>query len=975
MDERSREIRIALVLYGGVSLAVYENGVTRCFYDLVRKRGVFSILLEFLDSDATVDVVAGTSAGGINGLMLAAALENGSEFSATADLWRKDGDFGKLLRGATEADKAISLLKGESYYQKQLVNAFEALCAKGDPDYEGPGEMDIFITGTDLDGRILQYWDELNQKIREKTHRTVFHLKHRPGRKWLGLFGQKTSDEDAKNQAWILSTISRITSTFPVAFPPVRLDKHQFPDKERRDVIKEALAACAGRVGELNENNSFVDGGVLDNKPFGPVLNAIFYRMPTRMVKRHLFYVEPDPNPFSDAKPNPEKHTPLNVAVSALTTIPSHESIHGDLDQLKKHNERIAWVSQLTKQVLDDKSASADVDSTLYHTTRIESLARALLLESDGAPSASDRVADKKRMELLEPVRTGLSGLADRNLKALDALDVNFHIRRVFRMLYEYSHDLSQKRNIDGGSRTAMSLLGRIIKALKLIRSQLIRFRKEIIESSIKEAAGDVQMAVQRIYGRYRSFLAVEAEHWSELISCLNEATDLSLLENKEKKIIPSRILSDTLVTLNEQKANQFEAVERATNSMSILERLSEKALEVVNTIDGSDDRFFRAATADQILYPIEFSAGIHELDRIRLTRISPRDAQKGLSKGSLESKVTGEDFAHFSAFLRRDWRSNDILRGRIDGICQIFSVLLDEKAMEPLRHDPDRFKHLFTPERLKKSLPRCPEKQIDNVTDAWDRFRTVRSQDESTLEPSQKKKAENFFVNALIEATQFDAFMEDVKGISKDVIYQETVWGRKKGLKNVDSETVESLIDQEASTAAHNHVSQEPPEQLWKWFNGIGSQKVLGEKGAVPYHILGEYVTRAYLLLWGMLGITLGENRSFLKGKVRLFFRTPVRIMHDIIFMLRRQFLTASLLIATIIAVLIAFICFSFCFAEEHRIWGTISGIAGLLFVWILPRLTPETKKRTTIKVILIAVLSAALTALLVWGIMQFIV
>ena len=65
MTEALNEIRLALVLYGGVSLAIYENGVVRCFHDLVRKQGVFSLLLELLDADATVDVVAGTSAGGI----------------------------------------------------------------------------------------------------------------------------------------------------------------------------------------------------------------------------------------------------------------------------------------------------------------------------------------------------------------------------------------------------------------------------------------------------------------------------------------------------------------------------------------------------------------------------------------------------------------------------------------------------------------------------------------------------------------------------------------------------------------------------------------------------------------------------------------------------------------------------------------------------------------------------------------------
>ena len=107
MNEPTREIRIAIVLYGGVSLAVYENGVVRCFHDLLQKRGIFSVLLELLDADATVDVIAGTSAGGINGLMLAAALENGADFSTTADLWRKDGDFGRLLRDVGKADVII----------------------------------------------------------------------------------------------------------------------------------------------------------------------------------------------------------------------------------------------------------------------------------------------------------------------------------------------------------------------------------------------------------------------------------------------------------------------------------------------------------------------------------------------------------------------------------------------------------------------------------------------------------------------------------------------------------------------------------------------------------------------------------------------------------------------------------------------------------------------------------------------------
>ena len=40
-NEHMCEVSIALALYGGVFLAIYENGVTRCFYDLVKEKGSF----------------------------------------------------------------------------------------------------------------------------------------------------------------------------------------------------------------------------------------------------------------------------------------------------------------------------------------------------------------------------------------------------------------------------------------------------------------------------------------------------------------------------------------------------------------------------------------------------------------------------------------------------------------------------------------------------------------------------------------------------------------------------------------------------------------------------------------------------------------------------------------------------------------------------------------------------------------------
>jgi hypothetical protein len=69
-----REVRLGVVMYGGVSLAVYINGVAHEFFRAVRGRGVYRLIKALTDSDIIVDVISGTSAGGINGVMLSYAL-------------------------------------------------------------------------------------------------------------------------------------------------------------------------------------------------------------------------------------------------------------------------------------------------------------------------------------------------------------------------------------------------------------------------------------------------------------------------------------------------------------------------------------------------------------------------------------------------------------------------------------------------------------------------------------------------------------------------------------------------------------------------------------------------------------------------------------------------------------------------------------------------------------------------------------
>lgn len=115
-----KELRIGLVLYGGVALAVYINGVvTEIWHALRASRAMqdsedtnldstseiyhdlLAELKETRDADElriVVDAVAGTSAGGVNGAALFKAIVQGADASVLNDVWLDDADI-KNLQG------------------------------------------------------------------------------------------------------------------------------------------------------------------------------------------------------------------------------------------------------------------------------------------------------------------------------------------------------------------------------------------------------------------------------------------------------------------------------------------------------------------------------------------------------------------------------------------------------------------------------------------------------------------------------------------------------------------------------------------------------------------------------------------------------------------------------------------------------------------------------------------------------------
>lgn len=113
-----KELRIGLVLFGGVSLAVYMNGVATEIWNALRasqvrantgspKPGgtaaVYDTLLQSLsetrgaeDLRVVVDAVAGSSAGGLNGAALAKAVVEGANAEVLNNFWITKGDIAVL---------------------------------------------------------------------------------------------------------------------------------------------------------------------------------------------------------------------------------------------------------------------------------------------------------------------------------------------------------------------------------------------------------------------------------------------------------------------------------------------------------------------------------------------------------------------------------------------------------------------------------------------------------------------------------------------------------------------------------------------------------------------------------------------------------------------------------------------------------------------------------------------------------------
>lgn len=655
MAEARQELRLALVMNGGVSLAVWMGGVTREL-DLVRRAapGAYKQLLDLTETDARIDVIAGASAGGINGAVLALAIARDTDVDALRELWLENASMELLLRNPFERD-APSVMQGDEVLLARLHEALAQIGkggGDGDPDEPRP-PLYLSITGTILEGKLTTYPDRFGATIPDVSQRALFEFRRpgvpKHGDPWPDHF-ERPKEGKPDLAAAQLALAARSSASFPGAFEPSFV-----PIGEARDEMHPDMAG----VVDFDSSRWLIDGGVLDNTPFRPALDAIKALPADRPVRRVVGYVVPDP---AMAKPTPQEEAPAaaEVVLDALSRLPRVQSVGRELAEIEATNHRsrrrrAARENALTGLTADRLEKVALLLLPAYTSTRraaaADDVVRALV-HGSGASSYPDagqvealrhELAGSRTTPWLPPPTRSQTlhvgppaewqwGLAPVENAGNFALDV------LARMAY--------LRGYGDGGKQVRELRRKLHESLAELR-KIERVSLEYWRGAAREAFLERKPA------------STLAAGWKDLCQERLGETALAIaaiVTSAAAQLKYAHVTGDDAPGLRKMLAT----VDPGDPSITLRRLL---ALDVIQRASGLD------------LQGIE--------QEMELVLMSAQAANAFGRSTRPEDKLAGLQAGHFGAFYKRSWRANDWMWGRLDGADRLVRALLDPRRVK----------------------------------------------------------------------------------------------------------------------------------------------------------------------------------------------------------------------------------------------------------------------------------------------------
>ncbi|MFC4291709.1 patatin-like protein [Sphingorhabdus arenilitoris] len=730
---REKELRLALICYGGVSLAIYMHGITREIWHLVRasrafhddiddKAGgsedIYRELLRAIEASSNTkmrvfsDIIAGSSAGGINGVFLSQAIVTGQSLEPLTDLWLKTADvetlidpdarplsrFSKfwaipiawaILRrkgGAVERTVALEAREevasklsrfvrarwfkppfGGLGFSQLLFNAFDAMekAEKGAILLPKNQPLDLFVTVTDFAGHDETLRLNSPPQVQETEHRITISFSTRNNK---GSFLAETPN---------LVFAARATASFPGAFPP-------FSAREIDKLITARKTTWPGRDAFLKRilpqqyaagtaaDTMLIDGSVLANAPFNQAIDALRNRPARREVDRRFVYIDPKPGKPSFRKarkpgepPNIKPPGWLATIFGATSNIPREQPIRDSLDKLQGRSERIERMQAVIS------SLHIEIERTVD-----DMLGRTWFL-SKPSPARIEKwraTANKKAA-----AAAGYSYPAYGHLKLVGVVDdmiasakraCNESSNAHFRDLKEAIWRELRMRGLD--SIAGAKGIGATEQSILFFREHDVRFRIRRLRFLARRLADDVeQNDALGVADRYNGIAAMH--------DCLYEC--LSLYIERETAAYMGEDLT-AAVQNGIEAPGAFIDMLAAKRNLIMTDRLvDEKLFTALCNMESEPSRIMLLGYLGYPLYdiatlPLLQGEGLDEFDPVKVDRISPEDALT-IRKGGAEATLKGIELNNFGAFFSRTYRENDYLWGRLHGADRLIDILL----------------------------------------------------------------------------------------------------------------------------------------------------------------------------------------------------------------------------------------------------------------------------------------------------------
>jgi patatin-related protein len=779
---REKELRLALVWFGGISLAVYMHGVSEEILKLVRasralhnirdraarasaraadlfppndpehdtERVYFDLLRtvgRHVELRVIVDVIAGASAGGINGVMLARALAHDLPVAHIRDMWLESGDVGELLAASQrarswskpfmspfvwalgwsglsrtvldpEVRRKLSLFVRSRWFKppldgpkmtKLMLDAVERMGEPGDATRSlvpAGLQLELFVALTDFFGyqRVIRSHDP--PVIREREHRHVLKFGYR-----RFLNGEVESDFGRDNSA-ALAFAARATSAYPGAFPPAQIAevdrvvgdawprRSEFLAKNFRPYAQAGLDPLA---------TSFIDGSVLNNKPFAEALQAIRNRPAYREVDRRLVYIDPDP---VQPPPPPSRRVPGFFATlkGALSDLPRNEPIADAVGGIADFNDRVrrlrtiveaarpqiaGLVRDLAKARIDGPFGAQEIGA--WREAANERAARDagfayrgyVRLKLDGARayvarliSAICRPGDRSTAAFA--ATAVVDAWAERRGIVYSDKDMGPLFERLVERFTGRAADTTpawiaflHAFDVDFRKRRLVFLIQGLNRLYGTLGDQLAGGRQQQVDA----LKGELYRCLDRLrrYETPEFYSRMTCEELQALFGGSPAPEDPNALRDYAREIAERH--ESGITRLIERLAAQI-ALDAATHEVDVLlakldtARWHPQARREV-LIDYIGFPFW-----DILTHSITSWRDLGEFDEIRVDRMSPEDART-VARGGHGLK--GTQFMHFGAFFSRAFRENDYLLGRLQAIDRLIDIVCDSAGRDAL--------------------------------------------------------------------------------------------------------------------------------------------------------------------------------------------------------------------------------------------------------------------------------------------------